>query len=99
MAQTLGVEVFREGGIRGVEIGAVLADRDPVTRENRYPALELLRLALPRRTYTNDHMDYVAAVLARVYERRDGIRRGYRLTWEAPLLRHFTARFAPAVRP
>lgn len=95
VAQTLGVEVYREGGVRGVEIGAVLADRDPETRENRYPALELLRLAIPRRTYTNDHMAYVAATLIRVFERRKAITRGYRITWEAPILRHFTAEFAP----
>ena len=78
--QTLAVEAYLEGGVRCVEVGTMLADRDPATREDRYPALELLRLAVPRRTYTNDHMDYVAAVLGSVYERRDRITRGYRIT-------------------
>ena len=72
-AQTLAIEAYIEGGVRGVEVGTMLADRDPVTRENRHPCFELLRLAVPRRVYTNDHMDYVAAVLGSVYERRDSI--------------------------
>jgi tryptophanase len=89
-AQTLGVELYIEGGVRGVEIGTILADRDPVTRENRYPKLELLRLAIPRRVYTNNHMDYIAASLANVYERRDRIKSGFKIVYEAPIMRHFT---------
>jgi tryptophanase leader peptide-associated protein len=89
-AQTLGIEIYVEGGIRGVEIGALLADRDPVTRENRYPKLELLRLAVARRSYTNSHMDYIAAALKNVYDRRHEITSGYKITWEAPIMRHFT---------
>ena len=89
-AQTLGVELYLEAGIRGVEIGAILADRDPVTRENRYPELELLRLAIPRRVYTNNHMDVIAAALKNVYDRRDQITRGYVITREQPIMRHFT---------
>ena len=96
IAQTLGVELYREGGVRGVEIGAIMADRDPDTHENRYPALELLRLAIPRRVYTSDHMDYVAATVINVFERRDAIKRGYRIAWEAPQLRHFTVELEPA---
>jgi len=95
IAQTLGIELYLEGGVRGVEIGAMLADRDPDTRENRYPALELLRLAIPRRVYTSDHMDYVAAVVSNVFERRQSIRHGYRITWEALQMRHFTVELAP----
>ena len=90
VAQTLGVELYIEGGVRGVEIGTLLADRDPVTRENRYPDLELLRLAIPRRVYTNNHMDYVAAALINVYDRRNEITKGFRILKEAPILRHFT---------
>lgn len=95
-AQTLGIELYKEGGVRGVEIGTLLADRDPETGKERYPALELLRLAIPRRTYTNAHMDYVAAALINVNERAQSIRKGYRIVWEAPIMRHFTVRLAPA---
>ncbi len=95
-AQTLGVELYIEGGVRGVEIGTLLADRDPVTRENRYPDLELLRLAIPRRVYTNNHMDYIAAALKNVWDRRDSITSGYNITWEAPIMRHFTVELEKA---
>lgn len=90
IAQTLGIELYLEAGIRGVEVGALLADRDPTTRENRYPALEFLRLAIPRRTYTNNHMDVVAVALKNVYGRRDSITKGYSITYEEPIMRHFT---------
>ncbi|MDD4602314.1 MAG: tryptophanase [Bacteroidales bacterium] len=89
-AQTLAVELYLEAGIRGVEIGALLADRDPITRENRYPALELLRLAIPRRVYTNNHMDVVAIALKNIYDRRESITRGLKIVKEAAILRHFT---------
>ena len=90
IAQTLGIELYLEAGIRGVEVGALLADRDPVTRENRYPDLELLRLAIPRRTYTNNHMNVIAAALKNVYDRRESITKGYAITLEEPIMRHFT---------
>ncbi|MBM3420532.1 MAG: tryptophanase [Bacteroidetes bacterium] len=90
-AQTLAVEVYIEGGIRGVEIGAIMADRDPVTRENRFPALELVRLAIPRRVYSDNHMRYVAAAIINVFNRRDTIEKGLRIKTEAPIMRHFTA--------
>lgn len=89
-AQTLAVELYLEGGVRGVEIGTLLADRDPNTRENRYPQLELLRLAIPRRVFTNNHMDYIAACLRNIYARRDKIKKGFRITKEANIMRHFT---------
>jgi len=91
-AQTLVVELYKEAGVRGVEIGTLLADRDPVTRENRYPELELMRLTIPRRTYTNNHMDVVAAALKNIYDRRDTITSGYKIEWEAPIMRHFTVK-------
>ncbi len=90
VAQTLAIEVYLEGGVRGVEIGTLLADRDPVTREDRFPKLELLRLAIPRRTYTNNHMDYIAATLGNVYARRSEIKKGMKILFEAPIMRHFT---------
>ncbi len=95
-AQTLALELYIEGGIRGVEVGAILADRDPVTRENRYPALEFVRLAFPRRTYTSNHINYTAAVIKNVFDRRHEITRGYKIVKEAPILRHFTVELAPA---
>lgn len=92
-AQTLAIELYLEAGVRGVEIGALLADRDPITRENRYPALELMRLAIPRRVYTNNHMDVVAVALKNIYDRRDTISRGLKIITEAPIMRHFTVAF------
>jgi tryptophanase len=89
-AQTLGVELYIEAGIRGVEIGAIMADRDPDTRENRYPELELVRLAIPRRVYSNNHIDVVAVALKNVWDRRNEITRGLRIVYEAPIMRHFT---------
>jgi len=94
--QTLVVEIYKEGGIRCAEIGALMADRDPVTRNNRFPALELVRLAIPRRTYSNDHMKYVATAIGNVYKRASEIKSGYELTWEAPIMRHFTMELKPA---
>ena len=89
-AQTLAIELYIEAGVRGVEIGTLLADRDPVTRENRFPELELLRLAIPRRVYTNNHMDVIAVALKNVFDRRAEITKGLKIIWEAPIMRHFT---------
>jgi tryptophanase len=91
-AQVLAIELYIEGGVRGVEIGALMADRDPVTRENRFPDLEMVRLAVPRRVYTNNHVDYVAAVVRNVFEKRSEIKRGVKIGWEAPIMRHFTVK-------
>ena len=91
-AQTLALELYTEGGVRGIEIGALMADRDPVTRQNRYPDLETVRLAIPRRVYTDNHMNYVAATVGSVFEKRDRIKRGVKIVWEAPIMRHFTVR-------
>lgn len=89
-AQTLGVELYKEAGIRGVEIGTLLADRDPETRLDRFPKLELLRLAIPRKTYTFNHMDYIAVALKNIYDRRNEITSGYEIVWESEIMRHFT---------
>ena len=68
------------------------ADRDPVTRENRFGGLDLLRLCIARRVYTNNHMDVIAAALKNVYDRRDEIKRGVKIVWETELMRHFTVK-------
>jgi len=91
-AQALAIELYIVAGIRSVEIGTILADRDPETRENRYPELELVRLAIPRRTYTHNHMEYIASALKKIYSYRDEAKNGYRILWEAPIMRHFTVK-------
>ena len=83
----MGVELYLEAGIRGVDIGSIINKKKPVTRENRYPRLVLLRLAIPRRTYSNNHMDVIAAALKNVYDRRESITRGYVITKEFPIMR------------
>ena len=94
-AQSLGVELYREGGIRGVEIGSVMfACLDPEDNTWHYPALELLRLTIPRRVYTQSHFDYVVDRLACI-KSRAGELHGYQFTYAPDLLRHFTARFEP----
>ena len=93
--QALAVELYLEGGIRAVEIGSVMfAHPDPETNELTYPKLELVRLAIPRRVYTQSHLDYVAETLAVIAKHKEDVR-GYRFTYAPPLLRHFTARFEP----
>ena len=92
-AQALSVALYREGGVRGVEIGSVMfGTNDPETGEARPAALELVRLAVPRRVYTSSHLEYVAAVLDRIRARRHEIK-GLRMTYAPRVLRHFRARF------
>jgi tyrosine phenol-lyase len=91
--QALVAHLYLEGGIRAVEIGSVMfAHRDEESGEWIYPELELVRLAIPRRVYTQSHLDYVADVIIDLFTKRQQIH-GMRSTYEAPLLRHFTARF------
>lgn len=93
--QALAVELYREGAIRGVEIGSVMfAYPDPDSGKMIHPKLELLRLAIPRRTYTQSHLDYVADCAAKIKSRADEVR-GYKFTYAPKLLRHFTAKFEP----
>ena len=93
-AQSLAVELYRAGGVRGVEIGSVMFGRSLPGGEELPAAMELVRLALPRRVYTQSHVDYVAEVVISVAARA-GELGGYRITSQAPLLRHFTACFEP----
>ncbi len=93
--QALVVELYLRGGIRAVELGSVaFAFPDPDTGEMIYPELELVRLALPRRTYTQSHLDYVIKILAEIYKDKDKLQ-GYRITKAPRLMRHFTAQFEP----
>ncbi len=89
-AQLLGIEAYIEGGVRGVEIGTLLADKDPVTGEERFPEMELLRLAIPRRVYSLPHMDYVAATMANIKEKSANLTTGLKIIKQADILRHFT---------
>jgi tryptophanase len=93
--QALAVELYREGGIRACEIGSVMFARaDPESGQMHFPKLELVRLAIPRRMYTQSHLDFVVETLGRIANRRQKLR-GYRLAYAPELLRHFTARFEP----
>ena len=93
--QALAVELYIEAGIRGAEIGSVMFGLDPHTGEESPARLELLRLAIPRRVYTQSHMDYVLEAIGQVWDRRDTIR-GMRIVKAPKFLRHFTAEFERA---
>ena len=94
--QSLVAELYVEGGIRGVEIGTVMFGRhDPETGKDTPAPMELVRLAIPRRVYTQSHVDYVVEAILEVWQRRERIG-GFRIVKQAPVLRHFTAEFEPA---
>ncbi len=93
-AQALTGALYLAGGVRGVEIGSVMAGRDPATGENRVPSLELVRLAVPRRVYSSRQLEQAADAAAEIVA-DPGAVRGLEMTSEAPVLRHFTARFSP----
>lgn len=93
-AQTLAAELYLDSGVRAMERGAVSAGRDKLTGENIFPALELVRLTIPRRVYTQAHMDVVADSVINVFDRRKDIR-GLRMMYEPEYLRFFQARFEP----
>jgi tryptophanase len=92
--QSLVVELFRVGGIRSVEIGSVMFGRTAPSGAFVPARMELVRLAIPRRVYTQSHMDYVIEVVTECYGKRS-LMPGYRIIEEPPMLRHFTAKFAP----
>ena len=93
--QALAIELFRHGGIRSVELGSVMfGKRHPVTGDESTAENELVRLAIPRRVYTQSHIDYVVESIVEVYERRDRIR-GVGILEQPEALRHFSAVFEP----
>ena len=94
-AQVFTAALYLEGGVRGVEIGSLMFEhKDPDTGLNVHPAMELVRLAVPRRVYTHTQLEYVAQVCARVMEIGESLR-GLEILWEPPALRHFTASLRP----
>lgn len=92
-AWSLNNALYLTGGVRGVEIGSVMFGRRPDGGEQP-AAMDLVRLAFPRRVYTQSHVDYLAEVILAVHAQRDGLP-GYRIVWQAPTLRHFTAKLEP----
>jgi tyrosine phenol-lyase len=93
-AQTLAAELYIDSGVRGMERGIVSAGRDPETGEHRYPALEMMRLAIPRRVYTQAHMDVTAEAIKAAYDARETAK-GLKMVYEPKHLRFFQARFEP----
>jgi tryptophanase len=93
-AQALAIALYRRGGVRGVEIGSVMFGKRLPDGSETPAAMELVRLAIPRRTYTQSHVDYVGEVIAEVARGKQDLR-GYRIVEQGPWLRHFTARFEP----
>jgi len=93
-AQAVSCSLYLEGGVRTVEIGSVMFGKRDAVGKHIAPPMELVRMALPRRVYTQSHIDYVLEVAEETYKRRKELR-GFRFTYEAPVLRHFTARFEP----
>jgi tyrosine phenol-lyase len=93
-AQMLAAQLYLDSGIRSMERGIVSAGRDPETGDHRYPALELTRLTIPRRVYTQAHMDVIAEAVKAVYDGRETTR-GLKMVYEPKYLRFFQARFAP----
>jgi tyrosine phenol-lyase len=97
-AQTLAAELYLDSGIRAMERGIVSAGREAATGDHRYPRLELTRLTIPRRVYTQAHMDVVAEAVNAAWQAREAVR-GLRMTYEPKYLRFFQARFEPIPEP
>lgn len=93
-AQSLAAELYLDAGIRAMERGNVSAGSNPETGKNRLPAIELVRLTVPRRVYTQAHMDVVAESVLRIFQKRDSIK-GLKMIYEPEYLRFFQARFEP----
>lgn len=93
--QVLAIELYKEAGIRACDIGSYMLGNDPDTKEQLHAEFEFTRLAIPRRVYTQAHLDMIGEALVAIKERANEIKRGYRITWEPPILRHFQAHLEP----
>lgn len=93
--QVLGIELYKEAGIRACDIGSYMLGNDPDTGEQLHASFEFTRCAIPRRVYTQAHLDVIADALINIKERAHLIKHGYRITWEPPILRHFQAHLEP----
>lgn len=94
-AQVLAVELYKEAGIRTCDIGSYMLGNDPDTKKQLKADFEFTRLAIPRRVYTQAHFDIMAEAIIAVRDQAAGIKRGYRINWEPPILRHFQAHLEP----
>ncbi len=92
--QALAIELYKEAGIRSCDIGSYMLGNDPDTGEQLHAEFEFTRLAIPRRVYTQAHLDIVAEAMTNIKKRADSVK-GYRITWEPPVLRHFQASLEP----
>jgi tryptophanase len=92
--QSIVCELYLEGGIRSVEIGSVMFGKNDDNGKLIPAMMELVRMAIPRRVYTQSHVDYLIEIILEVFNNREKLK-GYKIVYEAPMLRHFTARFEP----
>ena len=93
--QVLGIELYKEAGIRACDIGSYMLGNDPDTGKQLHADFEFTRCAIPRRVYTQAHLDVIADALIAIKERAHTLKHGYRITWEPPILRHFQAHLEP----
>ena len=96
-AQALAIELYLEAGIRTCDIGSYMLGNDPDTKEQLKADFEFTRFAIPRRVYTQSHIDIMAEALVNIKKRSSSVS-GYRITWEPPILRHFQAHLEPVAK-